>query len=378
MLVLEAEERLAKGCLVKLKGLKRFPEDNGKEATVTGFDEAKERYIVELPRGAQKLKRENLEVISVPVPAPTSPLAAPKAAVADPAPPTSGSAKQDGSDRRKKSRSRGRSRSRGKKTSPGSHRGKSRSRSRSRSRGTRRVEAASGAGSGAVVAGRGAAGGGVSFGGRGKGGGKGKEVQISKALSRVLRHTASSLGLSIRADGFCDVRELLSVREFQDLGCSFADLEAIVKGNDKARFQLIEENSQTQGKRHVIRAVQGHSMKEVQDDKALRPMKVSDPDLPAICVHGTYLRHLQSIKEKGLIAGGGTSNRNHVHFAPFAPGDGRVISGMRYNCEVAIFLDLPRALTGGVPFFRSSNDVLLSPGINGVIPFQFVKEVQQL
>ena len=43
----------------------------------------------------------------------------------------------------------------------------------------------------------------------------------------------------------------------------------------------------------------------------------------------------------GLIAGGGISNRNHVHFAPYEPHDGRVISGMRrLSCdEIALFAD---------------------------------------
>ena len=80
-------------------------------------------------------------------------------------------------------------------------------------------------------------------------------------------------------------------------------------------------------------------------------------------MHGTYRRNLESIRRtsatsvacmlcwkveleeavgrkmcrcvsdflsrSGLIAGGGVSERNHIHFAPFEPHDGRVISGMR-------------------------------------------------
>merc|ERR1712151_124329 len=107
------------------------------------------------------------------------------------------------------------------------------------------------------------------------------------------------------------------------------------------------------------------------DDSLLQPLSANDTDLPIVCVHGTYKQHVDSILQHGLWAGGGCSNRNHVHFAPYEPGDGRVISGMRYNCEIAVYLDLWRALAAGIPFYRSTNQVILSPGVNGVIAPSF-------
>merc|ERR1712232_428478 len=139
------------------------------------------------------------------------------------------------------------------------------------------------------------------------------------------------------------------------------------------RFELLDE-----GGRLLVRAVQGHSMKVVQDESLLRRLSATDPNLPSVCVHGTYARYVANIKTKGLIAGGGQTERKHVHFAPRAPGDGRVISGMRYNCEVAIYLDLRRAIGDNVPFFMSTNEVILSPGINGVIHPSYIKGIKDL
>merc|ERR1711908_124934 len=119
-------------------------------------------------------------------------------------------------------------------------------------------------------------------------------------------------------------------------------------------------------------------MKAVQDEEALQKLSATDSNLPEVCVHGTYRQYMASIDNHGLIPGGGFSQRNHVHFAPFAPGDGRVISGMRYNCEVAIFIDLPQALKDGVPFFQSKNGVILSPGLNGKIERRYFKDIQYL
>lgn len=196
---------------------------------------------------------------------------------------------------------------------------------------------------------------------------------ISKALARILRHTAASLKLAIRPDGFCSADELLRLPDLQQIGASLGDLQAVVNGNDKKRFELREEAGQV-----LVRAVQGHSMKAVADDQLLQRLQADGSDTPTVCVHGTYRRCVESIRRQGLLAGGGASDRNHVHFAPFEPGDGRVISGMRYNCEVAIYVDVARALREGVPFFRSANQVILSPGIQGVVPAKFISRIRDL
>lgn len=55
-------------------------------------------------------------------------------------------------------------------------------------------------------------------------------------------------------------------------------------------------------------------------------------------------------------------NRNHIHFAPGLPKEGNVISGMRRTCQIYIFIDLNSALSSGLKFYKSSNEVILSPG----------------
>eukprot|EP00435_Cladocopium_sp_Y103_P048880 s215_g14.t1 len=209
--------------------------------------------------------------------------------------------------------------------------------------------------------------------GGGKGGNKGRNFQISKALARILRHTAQSLGLQIRADGFCQLQDdILALSEFTTMGATAEDVQVAVQSNDKKRFETKVEADKV-----LIRAVQGHSMKAgagagfsmwtssmmtVDDDSLLKRLNADDPNLPKVCVHGTYRRNVDSIQRNGLLVGGGVSQRNHVHFAPYEPHDGRVISGMRYNCEE------------GVPFFQSANEVILSPGINGTVPAKYISK----
>merc|ERR1711933_493406 len=99
--------------------------------------------------------------------------------------------------------------------------------------------------------------------------------------------------------------------------------------------------------------------------------------LPTLCIHGTYNRYLAAILESGLKPGGADGNafRKHVHFAPFEPVDKRVISGMRYDAEIAIWINLKKAIKAGIPFYISANDVILSPGKDDSIPKEFFDKI---
>ena len=52
-------------------------------------------------------------------------------------------------------------------------------------------------------------------------------------------------------------------------------------------------------------------------------------------------------------------SRNHIHFATGLPQDGNVISGMRSNCEIVIYIDLQLAITGTLHVSLSASLFLL-------------------
>lgn len=100
----------------------------------------------------------------------------------------------------------------------------------------------------------------------------------------------------------------------------------------------------------------------------------SAEDYPTI-IHGTNNAAWSLIAKdpKGI----NKMNRNHIHFATGLLGEEGVISGMRYNCTVLIYLDLEKALKDGITFFKSENGVVLSEGVNneGYIPKEYFKKV---
>uniref|UniRef100_A0A1S3Y999 tRNA 2'-phosphotransferase 1 n=1 Tax=Nicotiana tabacum TaxID=4097 RepID=A0A1S3Y999_TOBAC len=92
----------------------------------------------------------------------------------------------------------------------------------------------------------------------------------------------------------------------------------------------------------------------------------------AVCVHGTYKKNLESILEHGLKR----MKRLHVHFSCGLPTDGEVISGMRRDVNVLIFLDVRRALEDGMKLYISDNRVILTEGFDGTVPVRYFEKVE--
>ncbi|PWA22312.1 hypothetical protein CCH79_00012560, partial [Gambusia affinis] len=157
-------------------------------------------------------------------------------------------------------------------------------------------------------------------GGRGKRSEEDKDVHLSKSMSYVLRHGATQMGLQMTADGFLFVEDLLVHPQFHLY--TLEDVERVVM------------------------------------DLELKPVLAGSPDCPTEAVHGSYLRNWPSIRQQGLSR----MNRTHIHLSTGLPGEDGVISGMRKNCDLAVFIDVPRALADGIEFFWSENAVLLTAG----------------
>ncbi|KAL6217615.1 hypothetical protein ACLB2K_010832 [Fragaria x ananassa] len=134
------------------------------------------------------------------------------------------------------------------------------------------------------------------------------------------------------------------------------EIKEAVRRDNKQRFTLLEENGEI-----LIRANQGHSTTIVEIERLLKP--ILSFEKVSVCVHGTYRKNWDSILESGLKC----MTRLHVHFASGLPTDGEVISGMRRDVNILIFLDIRNALAEGIKFYISDNKVILTEGFDGVV-----------
>ena len=163
-------------------------------------------------------------------------------------------------------------------------------------------------------------------------------VRKSKFLSLILRHAPETIGLSLDANGWANVAEIIDRAPSQNMHYTRDEINEIVATNEKRRFALNSDGTK-------IRASQGHSIAVDVELPVLTP--------PEQLYHGTAIRHLASIQATGLRPG----NRNHVHLS--ADRETAIKVGQRHGKPVVLTV-LAQALSeAGTPFYQSANGVWL-------------------
>ena len=149
-----------------------------------------------------------------------------------------------------------------------------------------------------------------------------------------MRHAPESIGLQLDENGWAPVEELL-----EKFSLKIEDLQYVVENNSKKRFAFNEDQSE-------IRANQGHSISINLGLEQLTP--------PDILYHGTAIRNLESIKEKGILK----QKRHHVHLSIETSTAKEV--GSRYGKPIVLEIDAKSMTEQGHVFFKSENGVWLT------------------
>ena len=165
------------------------------------------------------------------------------------------------------------------------------------------------------------------------------KVTRSKLLSLVLRHNPETIGLTLDAEGWTVIDDLLARAARHGTFMTRPELDEIVATSDKKRFAISGDGLR-------IRANQGHS---VDVDLKLAPL--TPPDL---LYHGTVEKFIDSIRRQGLIKG----QRHHVHLsADLATAE---LVGQRRGKPVILTVPAGEMAKAGMAFFRSENGVWLT------------------
>lgn len=167
---------------------------------------------------------------------------------------------------------------------------------------------------------------------------KDRHTKISKSLSYWLRHRPEAIGITIKKNGWVDVKELLEKAK-KEITFDFNELKEVVQNCEKQRFSLSEDFCE-------IKANQGHSI----DVK----IKFKEITAPPVLYHGTVDKFMDSIKKKGLIPG----NRHHVHLSKDIETATSV--GSRRGHPVILEINSNKMQDEGFKFFISDNGVYLT------------------
>lgn len=179
---------------------------------------------------------------------------------------------------------------------------------------------------------------------------KKRATSISKYLSLVLRHDPAAAGVTLDAEGWVGVAELLAGAARHGFSFTRAELEEVVQTNEKQRFAFSVDSQR-------IRASQGHS---VSVELGLTP---ETP--PEVLYHGTVDRFLSSIMDQGLDK----RSRQYVHLSPDVETATRV--GSRRGQPVILKIAAANMHSDGFRFFCSANGVWLTERV----PPQYISRV---
>ena len=200
-------------------------------------------------------------------------------------------------------------------------------------------------------------------------------IKLSKSLSWLLRHNLALIYPYLESEtdidlakstGFVECQAILKHPRFQSY--TIDQVKKVCELNDKQRFSLRQHPSDPD--KLQIRANQGHTINTINVD--LKKIDNCD-EINHDVIHGTYRKSWPDIVSSGGL---NRMKRNHIHFAKGLPGDSGVISGMRQNSEVRIYIDVAKAMKDGFEFFESTNGVILCPGDEkGTLPIKYFKKV---
>lgn len=166
-----------------------------------------------------------------------------------------------------------------------------------------------------------------------------KLVRISKFLCLILRHKPDTIGLTLDAEGWAKVDELLPKALEHGVIIDRPILRQIVEHGEKKRFSFSEDGQK-------IRANYGHSIPIVFGSEPSEP--------PEFLYHGTAKRFLPPISEQGL----GPGTRQYVHLVEDEKT--AVAVGRRHGEPVVLTIKAHAMHENGFEFFKTESEIWLT------------------
>lgn len=196
--------------------------------------------------------------------------------------------------------------------------------------------------------------------------GKDPSEQLSRKLTAILRHGKDGFKDRISPAGWLPIQELITRSNYcQTNNITHADISQAVKNCPKQRFKISDDLQQ-------IKATQGHTI-SISDDSLTEITLEKAHTYDAVC-HGTYYKVLNLIQQYGLCK----MKRQHIHMTASDRVDASigVISGFRASTEVLVYIDIVKAVSEGLKFFVSENNVILCAGNQeGYLLPQYFKKI---
>ncbi len=169
-------------------------------------------------------------------------------------------------------------------------------------------------------------------------------TKLSRVISHALRHEPGQYGLTLDADGWVQLGDLIAALGRLDAswrGLVRADFEAMIAASAKKRHEIVGDS---------IRAIYGHSVPGRLDHEAVAP--------PEILYHGTSPEAALMILREGLKP----MSRQYVHLSPTR--DVALEVGRRKARQPSMLIVAASdAFANGIRFYRGNELIWLADAI---------------
>lgn len=170
----------------------------------------------------------------------------------------------------------------------------------------------------------------------------------SRFLALILRHKPEEANLTLDKNGWADIDELLANTDITE---QELDQLVYVKEGEKKRYEYNKDKT-------AIRAVQGHSIKEI--DTQL-PAKVP----PVTLFHGTKMHTLHFIQKEGLKP----MTRKHVHLSSDRA-TAKVVADRKKGDTVILEIDTRDMVRDGIKFYYAES---VDTWLTDFVPVKYLK-----
>ncbi len=167
--------------------------------------------------------------------------------------------------------------------------------------------------------------------------------ELSKEISYALRHAPEEYGLTLDAQGWSPVEDLIiALKKREEYSAlTVQDITGMIQASEKKRHELVGDR---------IRALYGHST-----DEKIKKDAVCPPD---VLYHGTAHEFLQKILEQGLIS----KDRQYVHLSQDM--QTAITVGKRRDADpVVLLIDAVTAWRDGIKFYHGNEAIWLADDI---------------
>lgn len=164
----------------------------------------------------------------------------------------------------------------------------------------------------------------------------------SREILKQLRHHLEEFKTAT-SDGYVDIDELISKTNIK------VELLNMIESQHKRKPIKIDGNR--------VRANDGYTSRNINEDEMFERILTPLND----CYHATDKRLLCEIKSRGLQV----DNRKHIHFS-------RNKYLLRKKNILVVEINMEAAMLAGIKFYFNDKGVIITPGINSVIPPEFL------